>query len=202
MTDAGQPTRSEPELQRLKSSNGQPSSDAGAGERKARSGDNAQSSRQAAAMRLVAKPAPHAPSGFQRTVGAIRTVVPILQKVLPLLDGNVVLALANLLAPRLPQAPPVDLNPLQEGIAGLRSEQQELRGKIADQGQTLKRLGDELDHVKDTSERVGDQQREMADDLHRLRGKVNVFAWVGLVLLIVSLGVNVVLALEVKGILR
>jgi|HubBroStandDraft_5_1064220.scaffolds.fasta_scaffold389616_1 hypothetical protein len=130
-------------------------------------------------------------------MGAIRTVLPLVQKVLPLLDGNVALAVANLLVPRQ-QGPVLDLKPIEGALTRIRAEHLELGGKIDEQGTTLKRIGDQLDLVKESTERHSQEQKEVTDDLHLLQKKVTVFAWTGLILLAVSIGVNVVLFLRVE----
>jgi hypothetical protein len=45
------------------------------------------------------------PSGAQRAMNLFRAVMPLVQRLLPLLEGNVLTAISNVLTPR-PQAPP------------------------------------------------------------------------------------------------
>lgn len=137
-------------------------------------------------------------SGLQRTAGVIKSVLPIVQKVLPLLDGNVASVLASLIAPRL-QAPTVDLRPVEGALGKIHTDQVDLRKKVDEQGVSLKRMSDQLDMVRDSAERHTLEQKEVAEDLHKLRKRVTVFAWVGLALLLISIAVNVILALEVEG---
>ena len=131
-------------------------------------------------------------SGFQRAVGIIRTVAPVFQKVLPLLDGNVASAVANILAPRI-ETPRVDLEPIENALTKMRKEHVDLRMNLADHTATLKRVAEQVETVKDAAERNAIEQKELARDLQRLRAKVNAFAWVGLGLLAVSILVNVLL---------
>jgi hypothetical protein len=162
--------------------------------------------RPASPARSLQKPSqpvakPEGTSGFNKTMGAIRTVLPLVQRVLPLLDGNVALAVANLLVPRQ-QGPAVDLKPIEGALTRMRTEHLELGGKLDEQASSLKRIGDQLDLVKESTERHSLEQKEVTDDLHRLQKKVTVFAWTGLILLAVSIGVNVVLFLRVEHIWR
>lgn len=138
-------------------------------------------------------------SGFQRTVSAIRTVLPAVQKLLPLLDGNVASAVANLLVPR-PPAPSVDMAAVEQGLARLRSEQVELHSVVEQQTAALKRLDSQLSTVKETSERTVREQQELSTDIEKLRTQVTVFSWIGLFLLGVSIALNVLLLVLIEKI--
>jgi hypothetical protein len=139
---------------------------------------------------LGGKQAPR--SGFQRAVGIIRTVAPVFQKVLPLLDGNVASVVSNILAPRI-ETQRVDLEPIENALTKMRKEHVDLRMNLADHTATLKRVAEQVETVKDAAERNAIEQKELGTDLQRLRAKVNAFAWVGLGLLAVSILVNVLL---------
>lgn len=139
--------------------------------------------------------------GFQRAVGIIRTVGPVLQKVLPLLDGNVASAVSNFLVPRA-EAQRVDLEPIENALTKMRKEQVDLRMNLADQTATLKRVAEQVETVKDTAERNALEQKELGTDLQRLRAKVNAFAWVGLGLLAVSILVNVLLFWRIQQLIH
>lgn len=147
------------------------------------------------------RPQPHElapatrPSAFQRSVGAIRTVIPIVQKILPLLDGNIASAVSNLLTPHH-QPERVNLAPLENAVVRLHGEHMELRNQVVEHNTMLQRVGDQLDLVKEATERHSIGQQELLDDLHSLRRKVHVFAWLGLVLLLISIAVNVILFLR------
>ena len=45
------------------------------------------------------------PTAFQRSLGAVRMALPVLQKMLPLLEGNVATVVSNMLAPPFQSAP-------------------------------------------------------------------------------------------------
>ncbi len=136
--------------------------------------------------------------GLQRTASAIRTVVPLLQKVLPLLDGNVASAVANLLAPRL-LSPPVDLSPLEISLTKLRGELTAVRDKNAQHDGAFKRIDDQLDTLKDSLERTSLEQKDVAEELRKVRRSVLVLALFGVALLLVSIGLNAVVFLFVSG---
>ena len=139
-------------------------------------------------------------SGLERTVGIIRAAVPLVQKVLPLLDGNVALAVANLLAPRL-QAPRVNLEPVEASIARLREELAVLGQGTTKHEATLRRVENDIETVKDSLERSGEAQRELKADLDRVRTRITLLSVVGFLLLALSIAANVVLLVRAGHIL-
>ncbi len=124
-------------------------------------------------------------------------VLPVVQKILPLLEGNVAAAAANVLLSR-PMGPAVNLAPLENALDRMQAEHGELRSQIEGQNTGLKRVADQLEMVKDATERNTLEQKELVEDLHRFRGRVYAIAWIGLGLLTVSIAVNVVLFLRVQ----
>lgn len=125
--------------------------------------------------------------------------LPLIQKMLPLLEGNVASAVSNVLAPSL-HGKPADLGPLENAVGNLHEEQMQLRKSVAEQNNLLKRVSDQVDLVKDATDRHAMGQEEMLEDLHGLRQKVSVFSWIGLALLVVSILVNVGLWLRIEHI--
>lgn len=156
--------------------------------------------RPTAQLRTIARPQPPIPRPesqprFGRTMHAIRTILPLVQRALPLLEGNVASAVVNLLAP-MPQGARMDLQPLEHALKVLRMELEELRGKSGDQSAELKRIGEQLEEVKDVADRQAARQQELADDLNRLRRRVTVLAVLGLILLAASLGVGIAVLVQ------
>lgn len=145
-------------------------------------------------------PAP-GPTGFQRTLGVVRGVAGVVQKILPLLDGNVASAVSNLLAPRAAPGAPVNVARIENALVKLHAEQREMRGQIGEQNASFKRVADQLEMVKEATDRNTLEQQELMDDLRGMRRKVAVFAWVGLGLLTVSIVVNVILFLHVQRVI-
>jgi hypothetical protein len=143
------------------------------------------------------------PSSLQRAMKGVRMALPFVQKVLPLLDGQVIGTLANLLAPRpQPPAPPVDLAPLTGNLAELQTQHRKLREQILEQNTSLKKVEDRLEMVQEATDRNTLEQQELLEDLKSMRRKSTVFATIAMLLLIVSAGVNVVLFLYMRGILH
>jgi hypothetical protein len=100
-----------------------------------------------------------------------------------------------------PPARPVDLAPLEEGISSLQTQQRELRTQIADQNTSLKRVEDQLEAVREATDRNTLEQQELFEDLRSVGNKVNIFAIVALLLLVGSVTVNVILYLHIKRVL-
>jgi hypothetical protein len=147
------------------------------------------------------------PSGIQRAVNAFRAALPFVQRILPLLDGNIGAAVSNMLAPHHhappapPPPPPVDLVPLQDGLSALKVQQIELRDQLTEQNSSLKRVEDQLEMVREATDRNTLEQQELIEDLKGVGQKVNRFAFIALGLLAVSVIVNVLLYLHIVKVL-
>jgi hypothetical protein len=162
---------------------------------------------------LPAPENPNAPkSGLQRAVDAVRSAIPLVQRLLPLLDGNFATAISALVAPQLghhhpPPPPPVqhvhvDLEPVERGLAEVRTSHRELRGQVVEQATTLKRVEDQLERVREATDRNTLEQQELVEDLRAVGGRISTFAIIGLVLLAVSLGLNIYFLVQLQHILR
>lgn len=151
-------------------------------------------------MTTTAK-APPSQSNVQRAMGVVRTVLPVVQRLLPLLDGNIASVVANMLGSTAMRAS-AELGPLESAVSRLRAENTVLRDKIDDQHVELRRIGDELQSVKDAAEGQTQELKEMRDSLDSLQMRVTVVEWVGLGLLALSIAANVFLFLRVENILH
>jgi hypothetical protein len=146
---------------------------------------------------------PAQPSSLQRAVKGVRMALPFVQKVLPLLDGQVIATLANLLAPRpAAPAPPANLAPLENGLAEMQTQQRKLREQMTEQNASLKKVEDRLEMVREATDRNTLEQQELLDDLKSVRRKLTVFAVFAFLLLLASVGLNVVMFLYMRGILK
>jgi hypothetical protein len=156
-------------------------------------------------LRVSTAPQPAQQSTFQRAVNVFRSAMPLVQRVLPLLDGNVGSAVSNLMAPRPqfhPPQPPTNLVPLENGLARLQLQHRELRDTIVEQNASLKKVEDQLDQVREATDRNTLEQQELLQDLKSVGTKVNIFAYVGLALLGLSVVLNVVLFVELRHFVR
>lgn len=143
------------------------------------------------------------PNGLQRAAGALRTALPFVQRLLPLLDGNLGTAVSNILAPH-PQAsaaPAANLAPLEDGLTDLQTQHQELRSQLAEQNTSLKRVEDRLEMVRQATDRNTLEQQELLEDLKAFSNKAIVFAVAASVLLGISIVFNVILYLHLQRVL-
>jgi hypothetical protein len=166
---------------------------------------------QPGARAFAAQPTQPAPaqesevSGLLRAVQGLRAAWPFVQRLLPLLDGNVVTAVSNLLAPKpaasAPPPKPVDIGPIESGIAELKAQQRELRSIVLDQDSAVKRLVEQLDLVRQATDRNTSEQQDLIDELKAAGRKLNVVAFLAFALLAASIALNVVLYLQIHRLL-
>jgi t-SNARE complex subunit (syntaxin) len=141
---------------------------------------------------------------MDRAMGILRMALPFVHRILPLLDGNIGTAVSNLLTPH-PQPPqqhqPVDLEPIEKGLADLESQYRDLRNVVVEQNSSLKRVEDQLEMVREATDRNTLEQQELLEDLKNVGNKINAFAFLALALLAVSILLNVVLYLHIRRVL-
>ncbi len=146
-----------------------------------------------------------AKSGLQKALSAVRAALPVVQKLLPLLEGNVAQVLNALMTPHPGhQAPPVKVNlePVERGLAEVRTSNRELRTQVQEQGVGLKRVEDQLERVREATDRNTLEQQELVEDMRSVGSRMNVLVILGLILIVISLGVNVFFLVELQHILR
>ena len=142
---------------------------------------------------------PEKPSAFSRAIGAARLVLPVVQKVLPLLEGNVATAAANLLAP---SPRPIDLGPIKTAIGKMQTEQHTLRGQLTDQKRSLESIEYELNTIKEGLDRKSSELRELAEDQLKLRRRLTRLAWMIFILLFLSITLTALICVRLAYILR
>jgi hypothetical protein len=109
------------------------------------------------------------------------------------------------MAPRpqtTPPPPPVNLAPSESGLAKLQLQHRELRDQVAEQNTSLKKVEDQLQHVREATDRNTLEQQELLQDLKTVGVKVNIFAYIALALLGLSVVLNIVLYVQLRHILR
>jgi hypothetical protein len=144
------------------------------------------------------------PASVQWAMNALRGAWPFVQRLLPLLDGNIGTAVANLMTPHQPPPPPpppVNLEPLEDGLAELQTQHRDLRNQIVEQNHSLKRVEDQLEMVREATDRNTLEQQELLEDLKAVGSKVNTFALMAFVLLALSIFLNVILYLHIRRVL-
>jgi hypothetical protein len=144
-------------------------------------------------------------SGMQWALGIMKQAVPFIQKLLPLIDGQIATAAANLLATRPhtppPSSPPVDLQPIERSLSELQINQRGLIEQLVDQNTSLKRVDDQLEMVREATDRNTLEQQELIEDLKTMSNRVNLLALLFLGLLAVSVLLNIFLFLHIQRVL-
>ena len=142
---------------------------------------------------------------MQRAVSMLRAALPFVQRLLPLLDGNIATTVSSLLAPRPhPQAPPqanLDLAPIEDGLAELQTQQQNLRDQVMEQNNSLKRVEDQLEMVREATDRNTLEQQELLEDLKAFGNKVKVVAIIALALVVAGFLMTLALFLHMQRVL-
>jgi hypothetical protein len=149
-------------------------------------------------------------SGLQRAMHTLRMALPIVQRLLPLLDGNIGTAISNLVVHRsqqqpqpapAPPPPKVDLAPLEDGLAALQTQHRNLREQVMEQVTSLKRVENQLEMVREATDRNTLEQQELLEDLKLFGNKVKIFAFVGLGLIAVGILLNLAMFLHIRSVL-
>lgn len=142
-------------------------------------------------------------SGLSRVLSAVRTAIPVMQRLLPLFEGNVAKAVSNLLAPLPRTAIPaaqekVDIAPVERGLLELNRQHRELREQMATQNVSLQRVEDQLAQVRSATDRNTLEQQELIEEMQSMAKRQSRFATLMLILLLLSLAANVLLYLQFR----
>ncbi len=152
-----------------------------------------------APARPALKALPQAPAaGTGRKLEVVRSALVMAQKLLPLLEGNVMGTVSNLLTPSISgNVSRKELAAIQETLKDLEGSSLVLDGKLGEQGRVVQRLVDRLDLLKEAVDRNTLEQQELTSDARALRKKVAVMAWIGMFLLVAAVVLDVVVVLRV-----
>ncbi len=155
---------------------------------------------------LATSPSGEDSSGLQRAVNVFRAALPFVQKLLPLLYGNVGTAVANLVTHRpqplaAPPQPKIDLAPLEGGLAELQIQQRNLHDQVIEQNTALRRVEDRLESVREATDRNTLEQQELLEDLKAFSGKIKVVAVIGIGLLAIGVLLNLIMFFHLQRVL-
>lgn len=158
------------------------------------------------AMTYAAETAQPPLTGVKRFVAALSTVLPLVERILPLFDGVTGSAAPNLAAPQGPASPAspqsqtADVARVEDSIAALKNQQRQLRYQFAEQDASLKRVEDQVGTVREATDRATREQQELVDELKGVGNKVNLLALIALGLVGVSVVIDIALCLHVFNI--
>jgi hypothetical protein len=143
------------------------------------------------------------PGEEQGALAEFRAALPFVQRILPLFNLNIVTAVSNLLTPHhhappaSPLPPPVDLAPIEDGLSEHKTQYRELRDQVVEQNASLKRIEDQLEMVREATDRNTLEQQALIEGLKGAGKKANFVARVALGLLAVSAVINIVFYLHI-----
>ncbi len=153
-----------------------------------------------AATSALARPVPPKPGKLERAVGIAKTMLPIVGNLLPLLEGNIAGAAANLIANRPSQE--VNLKPLHEAIASLQSDQRALTFHTGEQKRAIRRIEDEFATLQESVQKQAADQAELAEQLVKLAKRTSKFMRLITILLIVSILFTTLLVVRIAYLMR
>lgn len=139
------------------------------------------------------------PSGFQRAISIAKTVLPLVGKVLPLLEGNVVATASNLLTPQ-PHA--IDLKPLEEAVARLQTDQRALTFHTSEHKRSLRHLEDEMAALQEAVQKNAADQAQLAEQVVKLAKRTSSFMRLIIILLVLSILFTTALVIRIAYIIR
>jgi hypothetical protein len=139
------------------------------------------------------------PTKLNKTVGVLRTMLPLALKILPLLDGQIGTVVSNLIGPQTAARQDAHtLLPLREGLAQLEKQHIELRTQVAGQSTAVKQIDEQLATVRNLAVETAEVQQNLMVSLRKMRRNMNIVAIVGLVLLAAVVALNVVLIVHIR----
>lgn len=164
--------------------------------------------RPAPASHVPERPAPGQPPtgkpiartpGLHRARTVLNAALPLVERLLPLLDGNFASAALNLVAPRPDSTTPrVDLGPIERSLAEMQIRQQKISSQLSAQSLPLDQLRDQLvpelqqqvEALKLTMEQASRNQEKLQAALDRFQQRFNRLAVAGILLLAACLLAN------------
>lgn len=149
------------------------------------------------ALARSAQPPPK--SKFDRALGIAKTVLPLIGKMLPLLEGNVVSAASNLLARPMPE---VDLKPLEDSIARLQAEQRGLAFHTSEHKRALQHLEDDFAALQEAVQKNAAEQAELIEHVANLAKRTSSFMRLVTILLVISILFTTLLVVRIAYIIR
>jgi hypothetical protein len=138
-------------------------------------------------------------SALQRVLGAARAALPVVQKILPLLDGNIASVAASFM---VPQQHAVDLEPVKTALGKLQIDLRQVRGQVTDQHTVVVAVEQDLAALKESVERNALEQRELMEGILGFKRRINRLAWMLLVMVVVSIAFTAMVCVRLAYLLR
>ncbi len=130
-----------------------------------------------------------APKGFMGMIRKVRSTLPLLAKVLPLLDSGVAAAIAPVASALAPQ-PTVNTKAIERSIAEVQSAQRELRTNLQSHTLQLRRVDEQLVRIREEADHNFREQQEKIEQVRTAVGTLKVIGIISIVLLLIAIGVE------------
>jgi len=144
-------------------------------------------------------------SSLQRAAAMLRSALPFVQRLLPLLDGNIATTVSGLLAPRTHQQTPasakLDMARIEDGLADLQTRHERLRDQVTEQNNSLKRVEDQLEMVREATDRNTLEQQELLEDLKAFGKTIKIMVIIALVLAVAGFLMMLALFMHIRRVL-
>jgi hypothetical protein len=152
------------------------------------------------ASTALGRPLPPKPSKLERAMSVAKTVLPLVGKMLPLLEGNFAGAASNLLANR--QMHEVDLKPLEESISRLQADHRALAFHSNEQKRSIQRLEDDFAALQESVQKHAADQAELIEHVAKLAKRTSSFMRLVTILLVVSILFTALLCVRIAYLIR
>lgn len=120
-----------------------------------------------------------------RVLLQLRVLLPYLSRLVPLLDGSSHQSAAQ-------------SQELHQGLADVQSGHRELRAHLQDQTVQMKRVEEQLERLRETTERNTLEQQELIEDLKSFAGTIKSLAFLGILLLLTNVGLVIYLVVRLR----
>jgi hypothetical protein len=128
-------------------------------------------------------------NGFLGFMGKVRSTLPIIARVLPLLDSGIASALAPVSSALATQSSSTT-KAIERSITEVQAVQRDLRTHVQNQSLQLKRVEEQLVRIREEVDHNNRENHEKIEQVRAATGTVKVLAIIGLVLLLVVLGLE------------
>jgi hypothetical protein len=145
------------------------------------------------------------PAGIRRVAAVLRMALPFVEAVLPLLDGNTGAALfgpSSDVSSAAALPPTADLTLIEDTLVKLQARHTELRDQVIEQNASLLVVEDQLEMVRNATDRNTLMQQELTEDLKSVGKKMNVLSMVVLGMLGISTASSFYLFLHLFRVIR
>jgi hypothetical protein len=130
-----------------------------------------------------------ASSRIWNLVSKVRSTLPLVAKILPLLDSGIATALAPVSSALAPQ-PTVNTKAIERSINDVQSIQRDLRTHVQNHALQLKRIEEQLVHVRDEVERNSREQQNKIEEIRSSIGTLKIIGICTILVLLVGVGLE------------